>query len=132
MMDMADLIISKNADIQKIEKNVQILSSQLLELEKENYNTDEEEKRFEEIKQENSQIINLLKSLETTIKGYEVAYTKAVLEKDKLRKELETYKGIINTLHRYCDWFQVKGTSSITSLNNLLEELEQKYLGGGE
>ena len=77
-------------------------------------------------------IISLLKSLETTIKGYETVYTKAVLEKDLLEKELEAYKGIINTLHRYCDWFQVKGTSSITGLNNLLEDLEQKYLGGWE
>ena len=77
-------------------------------------------------------IIDELKALETTIKGYETVYTKAVLEKDLLEKELEAYKGIINTLHRYCDWFQVKGTSSITGLNNLLEDLEQKYLGGWE
>jgi hypothetical protein len=49
MMDMADLIISKNADIQKIEKNVQILSSQLLELEKENYNLKKYKKAWDDL-----------------------------------------------------------------------------------
>jgi len=97
---------------------------------KENYNTDEEEKRFEEIKQENSQIIDLLQSLETTIKGYEVAYTKAVLEKDKLRKELETYKGRwIELPNRFED---VVLNDSLTEISKCMDVLKEEYLGGGE
>jgi chromosome segregation ATPase len=97
---------------------------------KENYNTDKTEKRFKEIKQENSQIIDLLQSLETTIKGYETAYTKAVLEKDKLKKELEAYKGRwIELPNRFED---VVLNDSLTEISKCMDVLKEEYLGGGE
>ena len=78
------------------------------------------------IKKESAEIIDLLKSLETTIKGYEVAYTRAVLEKDKIRKELEAYKemwkNLIDEINRVENDYAQR----------LAYGLEQRYLGGGE
>ena len=82
--------------------------------------------------EQGAETINLLQSLETTIKGYEVAYTKEVLEKDKLKKELEAYKEM---------WWKFKGNFGLCGLEHkstskrIITEmniLERKYLGGGE
>jgi hypothetical protein len=48
-MDIVDVIIDKNKDIQKIEKNVQVLTNRLLELEKENYNLKPYKKAFDDL-----------------------------------------------------------------------------------
>jgi len=79
-------------------------------------------------------IISLLQSLETTIKGCETAYTRAVLEKDKLSKELEAYKEM---------WKNFKETNGFrpleyfisafdTTIQERMEQYEKEYLGGGE
>ena len=68
-------------------------------------------------------LISLFKSLETTIKGYEVAYTKAVLEKDKLKKELEAYKGM---------WEELYEVASEFNFFPLMDKIREEYLGGGE
>ena len=125
-----------NEAIEKVKyfiKNYEDDWNATIERMKENYNTDEEEKRFEEIKQENSQIIDLLQSLETTIKGYEVAYTKAVLEKDKISKELEAYKGMWGEFKtEFTDCEMLHDSNPWGWVEIEMDKIKQKYLGGGE
>jgi chromosome segregation ATPase len=82
------------------------------------------------IKKESAEIIDLLKSLETTIKDYEVAYTKAVLEKDKLRNELEKYKWMWEELPNKLE--PVVLNDCLTELSRAMDVLKGKYLGGGK
>jgi hypothetical protein len=85
--------------------------------------TVEEESEIREKTKQTISLLESLKSLETTIRGYEVAYTKAVLEKDKLRKELEAYKEM---------WGEAKDRISGRYTNGeCFILLERKYLEVG-
>ena len=78
-------------------------------------------------------LITLLQSLEFTIKGCETAYIKAVLEKDKIRKELEAYKGIVGEIENdFGNGILQNENGFGVKLEHLIEIKKQKYFGGGE
>ena len=78
-------------------------------------------------------IISLLQSLETTIKSCETAYTRAVLEKDKLSKELEAYKEMWREFKtEFTDCEMLHDSNPWGWVEIEMDKIKQKYLGGGE
>ena len=78
-------------------------------------------------------LITLLQSLEFTIKGCETAYIKAVLEKDKIRKELEAYKEMWREFKtEFTDCEMLHDSNPWGWVEIEMDKIKQKYLGGGK
>lgn len=95
------------------------------------FDLDKFESDLVNIRKEENMIVSLLKSLETTINGYEIAYTKAVLEKNKLEKENKAYKGMWGWLSVKWGCFILDNNSPTDfTLDDEMNLIEEKYLGG--